>query len=280
MNAITTKRSGESLRTLIFLASSFTLAFCIQVVIHELGHYLTGMLMGAKNGRVFLHPFYNSQVRFGLDPSVNGMILTGVMGPALDLILATLATVLLWKKKSPLAFPFLAWGALAYFGEGLGIIGSVAMYSGKNGARYYEDVTQLCRLGVQPSAILAAAVILTLAGSILMALIMPLAGVKGEDNFLKRLCAYAAFLPLYFAIGVIYIKLFSRSANNLDLRMQQLAMAGITALLLAVLHKPIQSHMKRVLPPLHVIQPTWKQAALVAGAGALAFASLVAYHGM
>ncbi len=280
MDTITNRRGSGLPRTLIFLVSSFTLAFCLQIVVHESGHYIFGMLTGAKHGRVILHPFYNSQVLFGTEPSVRGQILTGIMGPALDLIAATLITVFLWKKKTPLVLPFLAWGSLAFFGEGLGIIGSLSMYSGNNGIRYYEDITQLCRLGVQPLAILVAAIIFTLAGSILMALIMPLAGIKREDNFLKRLCAYAVYLPLYFFVAVLYIKLFSRSANNLDVRTGQLVMAAISAILLAILHKPIQALMGRVLPAIPVMQPNWKQVIILSGSSAIALALLIIYNGL
>jgi hypothetical protein len=144
-------------RTLLFLASSFILAFCLQVTVHELGHYLTGLLVGAQGGKVFLHPFYNSQVVFRSIPGVTGLVLVGVMGPGLDVFLATLLSLLAWSKKSPLLLPLLMWGSIAYIGEGIGMLSSLAVYP-----EYYEDITQLFRLGVSPTPIIVVSILFVL----------------------------------------------------------------------------------------------------------------------
>jgi hypothetical protein len=264
------------IRTPLFLAASFFLAFFLQVTVHELGHYGAGIIVGAEGGTVRLHPFYNSRVTFSADPGLAGQVLVGLAGPALDLIVALTLSALVWKKRNVLAFPFLAWGSLALFGEGLGIVGSLSMLLERDGPRYYEDVTNLVRIGMPAAPLWIAAILLVAAGVLLMALIVPLAGVSTETGFMKRLLAYSAFLPLFFLVAVLYIRAFSPVDDNLAVRTGQLAIAALTALLLAAFHAPLQRIAKPVLAARPVLAPEWPQILAVAGAGAAAFTLLVA----
>jgi len=267
-------------RTLAFLAGSFSLAFMLQVVVHELGHYGAGMLAGARGGTVFLHPFYTSRVVFASDPGLAGQVLVGIAGIILDVVVATTLTVLLWKKRSQLALPFLAWGAIAYFGEGLGMIGSLSLYAGSQGARVYDDVTNMFRIGAPSIAIWAVAIVFAVVGLVMMALIVPAAGVGPKDSIWKRLASYAAFVPLYFGVAVMYIRAFSPTLDNLEVRTQQLIMGSAAALLLAALHRPIQRVAGLVVKPRPVLQPRWSDVGVVFSAGAVAFTALIAYSAL
>lgn len=266
--------NGSSLaRSLIFLASSFLLAFCLQVTVHEFGHFITGWLIGAQGGQVFLHPFYNSQVVFESTLDVNGLIWVGVMGIGLDLLLATPLAMLAWRKQSPLFLPILMWGSIAYIGEGIGMLSSLAVYP-----EYYEDITQLFRLGVSPAPIAVVSVVFVLIGLIWMALVTPAAGLAEGAPFWKRLAAYLCCLPLYFGLAIVYIRVFNPTDTNiLEVRTQQLLISLVFALLLALLHRPIHRLMKRLIQPRAVIQPSWSAVGISLLASAAIFAALVGY---
>jgi hypothetical protein len=260
-------------RSLLFLASSFILAFCIQVTIHELGHYLAGLLIGAQGGQVFLHPFYNSQVVFKSISGVTGLVLVGVMGIGLDLLLATPLAILVWRKQSPFFLPILMWGSIAYIGEGIGMLSSLAVYP-----EYYEDITQLFRLGVSPTPIIVVSILLVLIGLIWMALVTPAAGLAESAPFWKRLAAYLCCLPLYFGLAIVYIQVFNPAdTGTLEVRTQQLLISLLFALLLALLHRPIHRLMKRLIQPRAVIQPSWSTVGISLLASAAIFATLVGY---
>lgn len=265
--------ASQFARSLIFLASSFILAFCLQVTIHELGHYLTGLLIGAQGGKVFLHPFYNSQVVFASTPGVSGLVWVGVMGIGLDLLLATPLGLLAWSKKSPLFLPILMWGSIAYIGEGIGMLSSLAVYP-----EYYEDITQLFRLGVSPTPIMVVSILFVLIGLIWMALVMPTAGLAESAPFWKRLAAYLCCLPLYFGLAIIYIQIFNPTdTDTLDVRTQQLLISLVFALILAFLHRPIHKLMQYILQPRTVIQPSWPVVGISLLVCAALFAALVGY---
>ncbi|MCG2786466.1 MAG: hypothetical protein L6461_15345 [Anaerolineae bacterium] len=268
------KGKGDLLaRSLVFLASSFILAFCLQVTVHELGHFLTGLLVGAQGGQVFLHPFYNSQVVFKSTPGVIGLVLVGVMGIGLYLLLATLLGSLAWRRKNPLFLPILMWGAIAYIGEGIGLLSSLAVYP-----EYYEDITQLFRLGIPSTPIIVVSVLFVLIGLIWMALVMPTAGLAESDPFWKRLAAYLCCLPLYFGLAIVYIQIFNPTdVSTLDVRTKQLLISLVFALLLAILHRPIHGLMKRILQPRAVIQPQWSQVGFSLVSSAAFFVALFGY---
>ena len=260
-------------RSLIFLASSFLLAFCLQVTVHELGHFLTGLLAGAQGGQLFLHPFYNSQVVFESTLDVNGLVWVGVMGIGLDLLLATPLAMLAWRKQSPLFLPILMWGSIAYIGEGIGMLSSLAVYP-----EYYEDITQLFRLGVSPAPIAVVSVVLVLIGLIWLALVTPTAGLAEGAPFWKRLSVYLCSLPLYFGLAIVYIRIFNPTdTNTLAVRTQQLLISLVFALLLALLHQPIHRLMKRLIQPRAVIQPSWSVVGISLLTSAAIFAALVGY---
>lgn len=125
------------------------MAFCIQVTVHELSHYFVSLAVGAKEGYVILHPFFNSQVIFNSIPNSNAQVLIGIAGPLIDIILATLIAIIAWKNNSIHTLPLLLWASIAFIGEGIGMITSVAAYP-----YWIEDITQLMRIGVSGTPII------------------------------------------------------------------------------------------------------------------------------
>lgn len=263
-------------RTLAFLALSFALAFCLQVAVHETGHLLAGMLMGGTGGRVILHPFYTSRVVFTQDPSTAaGMAVTGLAGPALDLLLALPLALLAFRRKGAISFPLLAWGSIALFGEGFGMLSSLAMFQGPDGGRYYEDVTQLFRLGVPAAPIWAVASGLGAAGVAMMAIIAPRAGLGRAAGFPRRLAAFSVFLPLWFLAAVLWIQVLSPSHDNLETRMGQAMVATLVALALACFFPLALRLSERLGLRIEEVSPSRRDLLLVAAAATVSFAGLI-----
>lgn len=263
MDHVFSESSPRFGRSLPFLAASFALAFCLQTLAHEGGHYLAGILAGATGGSMALHPFFNSRVVFAREPGLAGQVITGLAGPGLDLLLASLLSLVALRSRRPLLFPLLAWGALALFGEGLGMIASLASFAGQEGPRYYEDITQLLRLGLPAWPLLALAILLTLAGLLLMALIAPLAGLSPSDSFPRRLAAFLAFLPLYFLVALLAILAFSPARDGLGMRLGQFAIALPAAFLLALAMGPLAALAARLRLSLPVRLPGRRDLAAV-----------------
>lgn len=242
MEFMTHEKKYETLKTLIAITVSFIIAFLVQLVVHEFGHYISGVLVGAKGGQVILHPFYNSKVVFSSTPGMTAEIIIGISGIVLDLVLATTIGVLLWKKRNVKWLPLLMWGAIAYIGEGIGMLSSLAVYP-----QFIEDITQLFRIGVPSYLIVVVSIVFVIIGLVWMILVIQMSGVAEKESFLKRLFAYLCSLPLYFALSMLFIKLFNpQDIDILSVRMMQMQISIILALLMTFFHKPIISILKKL----------------------------------
>ncbi len=275
---MTTHAQAGLARTILLMFSAFSLAFCLQLVVHEGGHFITGSLAGQPDGRVILHPFQTSKVVFSGYPGTATLVVVGLAGPVLDLLVAIGLALAFRRSRSLWAFPALTWAAIALFGEGLGMVGSLSWYTSSGSLHMMEDTTQLLRLGIPIGVLWAAAIILTVAGLILMALIAPAAGVRqggGWRGWLARLAAYAAYLPAWFVLAIVWIRAASPSLDNLEVRNQQVLMAGAAAILLASLDALIRSTVGRFVPPKPLAAPGWKDVWPVAAAALAATAALL-----
>lgn len=264
-------------RTLLLLAGSFAFAFCLQTVVHELGHFLAGLAAGAGEGRLMLHPFGDSRVVFGREPGLAGQVAVGLAGIAADLLLATGVSALAWRRGGAGAVPLLLWGAIAYIGEGVGMAASLLAYATSRGPRVYEDATQLLRIGVPAFLVWAAAALLVAAGLARLAALMPLAGVSAESPFSRRLEAYLAALPLYFGVAAAYLAAIGpRAGGALPVRLGQLALSLVFALVLALLHRPLSGFLARAGLGKPSAEPGRGAAAAAGLAGFLAVSALFA----
>lgn len=242
MELVRVKLYFKNTRTMLVIATSFMIAFLIQLVVHELGHYFAGLLVGATGGQVYLHPFNNSQVVFSQTPGMAAEIVVGVSAIVVDMLLAVGLGLLYWPQVSVRFLPVLMWGSIAFIGEGIGMLSSLAVYP-----EYIEDITQLLRIGVPASLIQGVSVVFVLIGLVWMMLVVQMAGVTKNDGIIKRLLAYLCALPLYFAISVIYIKLFNSAAlDMMNVRMMQLGISIVLALVMTILHKPVLLGLERL----------------------------------
>lgn len=256
---------------MLFLASSFILAYCLQITVHELGHYFAGWFTGTEGGRIILHPFLNSQVIFARVPSVSNQVFIGIMGVIMDLALAIPFALFAWRKKNAFTLPLLMWGAIAFIGEGIGMLGNIAAlpYS-------YDDVGQLMLIDISPTPLILLSIIFVISGLIMMILIMPLSGVSPEDSFLKKLIAFFCCLPLYFTLAILYIKVFDpQNLDTLDIRLMQFQIGLVFTILLAAVYKPMDKFLRRMMNTKAVSQPKWSEVMYTLVGCALVFASLM-----
>ena len=268
--------SGKDLlKSMLFLASSFILAYCLQITVHELGHYSAGWFTDAEGGRVILHPFLNSQVIFTKVPSTSSQVLIGVMGVVADIALATILALFAWRKRNVFTLPLLMWGAIAFIGEGIGMLGNIAAlpYS-------YDDVGQLMLIGISPTPLIPLSIIFVASGLIMMILIMPLSGVSPEDSFLKKMIAFFCCLPLYFTLAILYIKVFDPQNNvdTLDIRLMQLQIGLVFTILLAAVYKPLDKFLGQMMKTKVVSQPEWSEVLYALAGCALVFGSLMIFY--
>ncbi len=263
----------DAMKSMLFLASSFILAYCLQITIHEFGHYFAGLLVGAEGGKIILHPFLNSKVIFQSVPSVQSQVFIGMMGVITDMLFATTFAFLAWRKKNVFTLPLLMWGAIAFIGEGIGMLGNIAAlpYS-------FDDVGQLVLLDISPKPLIPLSIVFVIIGLIMMVLIMPISGISPKDLFLKKLVAFFCCLPLYFALAILYLKVFdSQNMDILDVRMKQLIIGLVFAVLLGLFYKPMDKILERIIKTKDVFQPKWSDILPTFVGCTLVFSSLIAY---
>jgi len=111
----------ERLKSFLILAGSFAFAFLMAEMIHELGHLLAHRFFGTQTASIHLDPFGGSRI-YGVHAlSLDQMGITTAAGPAFNLMLGSLATLLLWRWMRPNLLPFLLWGPVALVQEGVNL---------------------------------------------------------------------------------------------------------------------------------------------------------------
>ncbi|MGB3703323.1 MAG: hypothetical protein WA997_18835 [Anaerolineales bacterium] len=261
----------DTMKSMLFLASSFILAYCLQITVHELGHYFAGLLVGAEGGKIFLHPFLNSKVVFQSVPSVPSQVFIGMMGVVTDILLATTFAFLAWRKTNVFTLPLVMWGSIAFIGEGIGMLGNIAAlpYS-------FDDVGQLMLLDISPKPLIPLSIVFVIIGLIMMILIMPISGISPKDSFLKKLIAFFCCLPLYFTLAILYLRVFDpQNMDILDVRMKQFIIGLVFAILLAICYKPMNKLLGRIIKTKDVFQPKWSDIMSAFVGCTLVFTSLI-----
>jgi len=259
---------------MLFVFSSFVLAYCLQTVVHELGHYLAGLAAGAQGGRIHLHPFLNSKVTFTSVPSVSAQVAIGLMGVIADIVLATTFALVAWRRKSALTLPLMMWGAIAFIGEGIGMLGNIAALP-----HSFDDVGQLMLLDISPKPLIPLCIAFVIVGLMLMVMAMPIAGISPRDSALKKLLAFFCGLPLYFAVAVLYLKaLHPQEVDIRDVRMKQFLIGVVLAALLAAGYKLMDRLLRRMIRAKEVCRPERREILYAVTGGILAFVVLMVVH--
>ena len=230
-------------------------AYLFSIFLHELGHYLAGVLLGVPGKGIVLHPFgHNYNIYLGDLTTAFGTpgrrIFSGVSGGIFDLLVAGVISLALWRKRSPVLLPLLAMGSLALIHESVNMTMGVL-----NG---YGDWSELREVGVPGFAVILLAVVLLAAGCIWMLQLLPLTGISPRDPIWRRLAVFLAGMPLLMLCSVVYLTLFwgdvyvpsHQGVTSLNgLRMDKVifmaASTGLTVIL-TLLHRPLLPWLDRI----------------------------------
>lgn len=122
------------LKSFLILAGSFTFAFLMAEMIHELGHFLAHRFLGTQTAAIHIDPFGGSRI-YGVQAlPLQQMGFTTAAGPGLNLILGILSTLLVWRWMRPALLPVLLWGPVALVQEGVNL--SLGLLSPGSDARW------------------------------------------------------------------------------------------------------------------------------------------------
>lgn len=234
----------------LFMGASF-FAYLFAVAVHETGHYLAAIILGVPEKGIVLHPFALSYNIYGGDLSrAFGTPLRrafhGASGPLLNIILGVIVSLLLWRKRSSRWLPLLMWGSVALLQESVNMIMGIIDYPD-----IISDWVDVMLTGMPPMVVSLFAVILLIAGWIWMLLLLPLAGVRPEDAFWRKLPIILAGIPTLLLGAVIYVALLGSSSMapaGFALQRRSIALAASLILMffITATHKPLYPILDRI----------------------------------
>jgi hypothetical protein len=250
-------------------------AYLFAVAVHEIGHYLANIILGVPEKGIVLHPFDLSYNIYGGDLSRAfgtpvRRAFSGASGPLPNMLLGVMVSLLLWRKRSSRWLPILMCGSIALLQESVGMIMGITDYPD-----IISDWVQVMLAGVPPIVVGLFAVILLVTGCIWMQLLLPLAGVRAEDPFWRKLLILLAGIPMLLLGAVVYLTLLGSSGKapaGWVLRNRIIALVASLILLTAItaLHKPLFSILDRVSHT-HPAQVLWRDTLPAVGLGAAVF---------
>ncbi|MEJ2446908.1 MAG: hypothetical protein P8Y37_03060, partial [Anaerolineales bacterium] len=168
-------RDQSRLQIIIFLAGSFTFAFLLGEMVHELGHFLAHRYFGTANVSIHIDPFGNSRILGVQALPLRAMGITTAAGPGLNLLCGVVCTLLLWKVIRPALVPFTLWGPVALVQEGVNL--SLGLLSAGSDARW------LVTWGIPSWLLIALGVVFILLAIILISWILSTDLVTPDSSF-------------------------------------------------------------------------------------------------
>jgi hypothetical protein len=273
---MTDSASRSSLvRAMVFFGGASLFAYLFAVAVHEIGHYLANIILGVPEKGIVLHPFDLSYNIYGGDLSqAFGTPLrrafSGASGPLLNMLLGVVVSLLLWRKRSPKWLPILMWGSIALLQESVGMIMGIMDYP-----NIRSDWVDVMLAGVPPVVVGLLAATLLVTGCIWLQLLFPLAGIRAEDPFWKKLLIILAGIPMLLLGAVIYLTLFGSGSNTpagwvLRDRIIALVASLILLTIITGLHKPLFSMLDRISHT-HPAQVSWRDTLPAVCLGATVF---------
>jgi hypothetical protein len=222
-------RSSQTIKSIQLLAGSFTFAFLLGEMVHEYGHYLRHRAYGNLDAQVHLDPFGGSRIVGVIALPVEVMGVTSAAGPLFDLILGITCTLLLWWIRNPKLLPLLLWGPVAMVQEGVTFSLGLLTPGG--------DAQWIVAAGIPQPIVLATGLLLLTTGIATITLLFPLAGIKRDDPFGRKVLIVMAGICSLMLLRSAHSWLVSPESSLENLI--PLLFSLLLALILVSLHKPI-----------------------------------------
>lgn len=189
--ALTSSESSRTLRVIILLAGAFTFAFLLGELVHDSGHFFAHLAYGNTWIKVHFDPFGGTHIIGAGELPVDVLGVTSLAGPLSDLILAVVVSLILWRFRRPILLPLILWGPVAMIQEGVTFSLGFLTPGG--------DAFWISALGIPQALILGFGILILLGGVIGVAVLLPIAGIKRDDRFGRKV------LTLFLGMGSLMI---------------------------------------------------------------------------
>lgn len=266
------------LRSMVLVSGASVFAYLFGVVVHEVGHYVGNVIVGIPNETIVLHPFDLSYNVYGDLSGVNAdrLAFGSAAGPLLNVILGVGVGLFLWRWRAAGWLPIVMWGPVALLQESVGMIIGLVDYPDVG-----SDWVVVMVSGVAPAVIAVLSVALAVAGSVWILLVLPLAGVRADDAYRRKLVIFAVGIPLLLLGAVVYLSLIGSSSPSPPGMVEQnrwIALGASVTLvaLLAALHRPLFSRLDK-LSHSDVADVTRQDAWIAVSMGAVVFVFTLAF---
>lgn len=195
------------IKSILLLSGSFCFAFLVGEAIHELGHFLAHSFYGTGGIKIHLDPFGGSRILGVKTLPLQQMGVTSAAGPVVNLGAGLLFTTLLWRSKKPILLPISLWGPVAAVQEGVNFTLGMLTPGG--------DSSWIIQAGIPRPALFVFGIVLLLAGVVLMAALLPVAGLGIDLKFGARYLALLAGVGMLMAIRAVF-SLFTSTAAAIE----------------------------------------------------------------
>lgn len=176
------------MKTILLLMGSFTFAFLLGEMVHEMGHFLAHRFFGVEGISIHLDPFGGSKI-LGVEVlPPREMGITTAAGPGLNLAAGVAAALLIWSYSRSVFLPLLLWGPVALIQEGVNL--SLGLLSPGSDARW------LAYLGTPRALLIVLGTAFILGGTAWISRLLYKKGDFAGKTFPARLAL--AFLGLGF----------------------------------------------------------------------------------
>lgn len=221
-------KKSSSLKMTLLMMGSFTFAFLLGEMIHEIGHFLAHSYFGVQGISIHLDPFGGSRMIGVISLSLHKMGITTAAGPGLNLAAGILTTTLLWRFSNPAVSPLLLWGPVAMIQEGVNI--SLGLLSPGSDAQW------LAHWGAPEALLITLGVAFILAGTGLISWILSRYIAFTQKTFLS------GFTQVFFGLGFLMIL---RAAVSL-FQTPEAAQENLIPLMFALILAGLISGLQRV----------------------------------
>lgn len=226
---MTSKRKFLMIKSIFLLAGAFTFAFLLGEFIHDSGHYLCHLAYGNYQVRVRFDPFGGTRIigATGLPDRV--LAVTSAAGPLPHLALALVSFSILWKRRRPGLLPLLLWAPVALIQEGVTFSLGLLTPGG--------DAAWIATLGVPPLMMLINGITFLVTGIGLVSILLPLAAIKSDDPFARKLTIVWAGMSSLMLIRFLHA--FWQAPANIMENLVPLVLSLLLALIVVGLQRPL-----------------------------------------